>query len=221
MTNRNKRRPDRPKRPTLNKKEVVVKKFAPETYSTCMQCVQTFHISEFISPAGSICNKCAVCRRDTSEADRAESIKRKEDRKKRAEEEKERLSVVTTTVNGVVQVYDKKDSFKDKYNKYMSSAAWQKKRREYWDANLLKSCYVCSDPWIGFKGKQLHHLTYQRFGNENLNDLVPVCPECHDLISEAWIFFKEIYPIDKRHRIGMTLEQVSSGVAMTWQIENS
>jgi predicted HNH restriction endonuclease len=28
----------------------------------------------------------------------------------------------------------------------------------------------------------LHHRTYKNLGNERLNDLVPLCPDCHDRV---------------------------------------
>lgn len=73
------------------------------------------------------------------------------------------------------------------YKKYINSRAWKSKRLEYWnDPYTYKECYVCADPWVDFKGKELHHRTYERLGHERLDDLVPVCPECHRKISNAW-----------------------------------
>jgi 5-methylcytosine-specific restriction endonuclease McrA len=38
----------------------------------------------------------------------------------------------------------------------------------------------------GHSGHELHHLTYDRLGHERYEDLVPLCPDCHQMI-EAWI----------------------------------
>jgi transcription elongation factor Elf1 len=78
------------------------------------------------------------------------------------------------------------------YREYINSHSWKSKRVEYWnDPYTLKECYVCADPWVDFKGKELHHRTYDRFGNERLDDLVPVCPNCHKQISSRWVIEKK------------------------------
>jgi len=66
------------------------------------------------------------------------------------------------------------------YYEYIMSDAWRRKRKAYWASNLRKDCFVC-----GCKrqaGFHLHHLTYERLGNERLEDLVPVCEPCHVMI---------------------------------------
>lgn len=73
-----------------------------------------------------------------------------------------------------------------KYKLYIASPEWRCKREEYWKSGVMRECYVCGDPWVDFKGKQLHHRTYERLGNENLDDLVPVCVGCHQDITDAW-----------------------------------
>lgn len=68
------------------------------------------------------------------------------------------------------------------YGSYISSTRWATKRREYWDdPDLPKACGVCGTDEAPLP---LHHRTYERVGCERLEDLVPVCPNCHALIHE-------------------------------------
>ena len=60
------------------------------------------------------------------------------------------------------------------YEKYIHSSHWRHiadKRLEV-DGHI---CCVCGD-----KATDVHHLTYDRFGNEATDDLVSLCRKCHD-----------------------------------------
>lgn len=59
------------------------------------------------------------------------------------------------------------------YDRYIHSAAWRKKadQRMALDAN---TCQVC-----GREATDVHHLSYDRFGKEEMGDLVSLCRECH------------------------------------------
>jgi 5-methylcytosine-specific restriction endonuclease McrA len=59
------------------------------------------------------------------------------------------------------------------YRSYIQSEEWKQKRAEKLRAN--PSCEMCD----GFKHRQVHHLTYERLGNELLDDLVTLCRRCH------------------------------------------
>jgi len=61
------------------------------------------------------------------------------------------------------------------YMVYIKSAKWAAKRELYFKTNG-KYCRACAkiDGVI-----QLHHMTYDRLGNERLSDLVALCPSCH------------------------------------------
>ena len=64
-----------------------------------------------------------------------------------------------------------------KYDDYIHSRAWNDKRFEAFKrANW--QCQVCG------QRKRLtgHHLTYKNFGNENPEDILAVCEQCHDRI---------------------------------------
>ena len=60
------------------------------------------------------------------------------------------------------------------YRAYIKSPAWQAKRKAYRSRYPWK-CFVC-----GTTGKlHLHHTTYARLGEEQLEDLVPLCERHH------------------------------------------
>lgn len=62
------------------------------------------------------------------------------------------------------------------YGDYLRSAHWRRLRAEYRASDLPQSC-ICGE-WE----TQLHHITYERVGQERLSDLVPLCPSCHTLV---------------------------------------
>jgi len=59
------------------------------------------------------------------------------------------------------------------YYRYIDSWAWQRKRRIalHRDGGLCRSC---SKP-----GNHVHHITYDRLGDEDSTDLVTLCVNCH------------------------------------------
>lgn len=63
----------------------------------------------------------------------------------------------------------------ESYRKYIKSVAWRKKRLQVF-AYYGKRCYACGT----LKNIQVHHLTYQHFGNERIYELRPLCKRCHD-----------------------------------------
>jgi hypothetical protein len=64
----------------------------------------------------------------------------------------------------------------ENYGAYLRSACWKRTRAAYRASDLPQDC-ICGDP-----DTQLHHLTYQRVGEERLSDLTPLCPSCHSLV---------------------------------------
>jgi 5-methylcytosine-specific restriction endonuclease McrA len=61
------------------------------------------------------------------------------------------------------------------YKAYLKSDKWARKREQ---AFLFygKKCFACRT----YRGPiQVHHLTYQNLGNENLRELRPLCQKCH------------------------------------------
>ena len=59
------------------------------------------------------------------------------------------------------------------YDRYIHSAAWRRKA----DARLKMDGHVCQV--CGGAATDVHHLTYDRFGNEEMGDLVSLCRRCH------------------------------------------
>ena len=66
------------------------------------------------------------------------------------------------------------------YMRYIKSSAWHnkaKKRREL-DGDR---CQVCGKP-----AEEVHHLTYERIGHEDMNDIVSLCRQCHQKAEEIY-----------------------------------
>jgi len=64
-----------------------------------------------------------------------------------------------------------------KYEAYLASEAWQERRRLVF-ARAGGVCEGCRTR----KATQVHHLSYQHFGDEFLFELVAICNECHSRI---------------------------------------
>jgi 5-methylcytosine-specific restriction endonuclease McrA len=62
------------------------------------------------------------------------------------------------------------------YKKYIGSAKWRNIRNALFKMRG-KKCEACG---FGSASLEVHHLTYERFGNENLADLKILCKPCHD-----------------------------------------
>lgn len=76
-------------------------------------------------------------------------------------------------------------------DEYFASAEWKKKRQLVIDRDHNR-CITC-----GAKTSlQIHHRTYERFGNELLEDLVTLCQQCHSIIHKRRPFhlFCPVYP---------------------------
>ena len=60
------------------------------------------------------------------------------------------------------------------YLTYLDSAEWRERRREIIEARG-RECEYCGET----EGLELHHLTYERLGEELDEDLVLLCEACH------------------------------------------
>ena len=62
------------------------------------------------------------------------------------------------------------------YNTYINSLEWRGKRTEVAERAKYK-CHRCGKKI--YSGYHIHHKTYARFGNEDLDDLMFLCEDCH------------------------------------------
>jgi len=62
------------------------------------------------------------------------------------------------------------------YSAYLLSPKWHAKRAKV----LARDRNTCRAEGCGKPATQVHHLTYERVGDELLDDLVSVCDDCHD-----------------------------------------
>ena len=66
------------------------------------------------------------------------------------------------------------------YTEYVASAVWGSTRMRYRKSGRSLDCFLC-----GFDGGTLlHHKTYERVGEELLDDLVPLCAPCHKMVHD-------------------------------------
>jgi len=75
-----------------------------------------------------------------------------------------------------------------RYRAYMASPAWWDRRRAWYLEELGRSgrveCAVCACEWTLVD--DLHHVTYERLGEESHEDLMALCREHHELLHVAW-----------------------------------
>lgn len=65
----------------------------------------------------------------------------------------------------------------NEYYRYIHSEAWNQKRLE----RLRIDGYVCQDCEADNVALDVHHLTYDNFGNELMGDLISLCRDCHNI----------------------------------------
>lgn len=61
------------------------------------------------------------------------------------------------------------------YRGYLKTAAWRQKRAEV----IRRAAGVC-ERCRRWPVANVHHLTYERLGDEPLSDLLGVCRRCHE-----------------------------------------
>jgi 5-methylcytosine-specific restriction endonuclease McrA len=66
--------------------------------------------------------------------------------------------------------------YSKKYLNYMKSKKWRNLRIRVAkrDRFICQRCHRYTP-----KGFNIHHLSYERLGNERLSDLILLCPKCH------------------------------------------
>lgn len=64
------------------------------------------------------------------------------------------------------------------YDSYLASSHWRDMRKRYREAaDRPQNCINC-----GSEHFELHHTTYERLGAEELDDIAPLCRDCHQLV---------------------------------------
>lgn len=84
------------------------------------------------------------------------------------------------------------------YEKYLNTGHWQRVRRNYFK-KYPKICFCC-----GLPAYVLHHKEYKNRGEENDEDLIPLCEDCHNSIHRMMKEDKTIKLINA-HEIKKTL----------------
>ena len=69
------------------------------------------------------------------------------------------------------------------YNNYIKSKAWHAVRRTALRRSHY-SCDICGEKASENTHLHVHHLTYERFGAENIDDVVVLCEDCHNEVHE-------------------------------------
>lgn len=69
---------------------------------------------------------------------------------------------------------EKNDAKKAEYNEYLNSVKWRNFRQDVF-AHYGNKCILCDSP----TKVEVHHKHYRTFGNETLQDVVPLCQKCH------------------------------------------
>ena len=69
------------------------------------------------------------------------------------------------------------------YDAYLVSDAWRARRKAWYAVWLTRCgtpprCLVCDREW-SLRSGHLHHLSYERLGDEDDDDLVPLCARHH------------------------------------------
>jgi hypothetical protein len=82
----------------------------------------------------------------------------------------------------VSQGGDMAKSYRDRYQEYISSAAWQRKRSEFFSLPENQKCHICLLPGLF----HVHHNTYDNFTHEKMRDLHNLCPICHIALHERY-----------------------------------
>jgi len=71
---------------------------------------------------------------------------------------------------------------KELYTSYIKSKNWKNKKKKYLSSGFKINCWACdSDKKIEF-----HHRFYGRLGWEPMTDVVTLCRECHQEVTEIY-----------------------------------
>ena len=75
---------------------------------------------------------------------------------------------------------------------YLKSPEWKTLKSKVLNRDNC-TCQSCNTNGIPL---EVHHITYQNFGNENLADLVSLCRNCHQSIHDKYGYdYNKLYPL--------------------------
>jgi len=66
------------------------------------------------------------------------------------------------------------------YKQYLKTSEWKKLRQQVLDRD--KCCQTC----VLIQNLEVHHKHYKTLGNEKLDDLITLCKECHEVITNRF-----------------------------------
>lgn len=66
------------------------------------------------------------------------------------------------------------------YEEYLASEEWRQKRLKCFERDGYRCC-ICGSA----KNLRAHHLTYERIGHEDADDLLTVCKKCHEKLHKG------------------------------------
>lgn len=74
------------------------------------------------------------------------------------------------------------DEKQDRYAKYINSLEWQNRPERLQAIQRdCGRCVLCNSS----EDLEVHHRTYENFGNEKLEDLYTFCRQCHEIVTDA------------------------------------
>lgn len=77
-----------------------------------------------------------------------------------------------------VQTRKARQTWRRDYDTYLASPAWAEFRRGWFERHPRTGCYLCGTR----QRLQLHHLRYDRVGQERDSDVRAMCSSCHEKI---------------------------------------
>lgn len=78
---------------------------------------------------------------------------------------------------------DSSRTFRGDYDTYINSKVWQARKKRYFKTHPRR-CRFCRRGVPSNDQIHLHHLSYERMGDELDSDLMPLCPEHHDVVHQ-------------------------------------
>lgn len=94
------------------------------------------------------------------------------------------------------------------YRAYLRSPQWQSVKARYRASDLPQGCLLCDTD----ERLQFHHLTYERVGEELLDDVAPLCSTCHGIV----------HVLERRGEIGLDFDGLANPQrALRYRVEQA